>query len=147
MPVTNVWDNDEKTVIRMEVVGRWTWDEMYQGSQDGYIMLETVDNIVDAIIDFSQSAGIPPNALTHARNMMGRQHPRTGVTVFIGVNAMFMSLWRAFTRVHTLFLKEQDFTFAASLDEARALLVQRKGKRKTQIARRTQASHASPMQE
>jgi hypothetical protein len=122
MPVTNVWDNNEKTIIRMEVSGRWTWDEMYQASSAGYGMLDSVSHTVYPIIDFSQSLGMPPNAITHARNMMGRQHPRTGMTVFVGANTLFVNLWRIFIRLYALFSREQDFTFAKSLDEARQLL-------------------------
>lgn len=122
MPVTNTWDNDEKTIIRMEVIGRWTWDEMYAASDIGYAMLQTVNHIVYPIIDFSQSIGMPNHAITHARNMMGRQHPNTGMSVFVGANPLFVSLWKVYVRVYAIFSREQDFTFAKSLDEARAML-------------------------
>ncbi|MEO8609040.1 MAG: hypothetical protein ABI690_14215 [Chloroflexota bacterium] len=124
MPVTNIWDNDEKTIICMEVSGRWTWDEMYQASEMGYTMLESVNHMVYPIIDFSSSLGMPNNAITHARNMMGKQHPRTGMTVFVGANTLFVSLWRIFIRLYALLSREQDFTFAKSLDEAREMIAQ-----------------------
>ena len=124
MPVINVWDNDAKTIIRMEVSGRWTWDEMYAASTAGYAMLDSVNHVVYPIIDFSASLGMPPNAITHARNMMGKQHPRTGMTVFVGANTLFVSLWRVFIRLYALFSREQDFTFANSLDAARDLIAQ-----------------------
>src|SRR5689334_8333352 len=112
MPVINTWDNDEKTIIRMEVSGRWTWDEMYQASESGFAMLDSVAHTVYPILDFSQSLGMPPNAITHARNMMGRQHPRTGMTVFVGANTLFVNLWRIFVRLYALLSREQDFAFA-----------------------------------
>lgn len=123
MPVTNIWDNDEKTIIRMDVSGRWTWDEMYAASTVGYSMLESVPHVVYPILDFSQSHGMPNNAITHARNMMGKQHPRTGMTVFVGANTLFVNLWRIFIRLYSLLSREQDFTFANSLDEARQILM------------------------
>jgi hypothetical protein len=122
MTVTNSWDNDDKTIIRMEVSGRWTWDEMYKASEEGYAMLESVNHTVYPIIDFSKSQGMPKNAITHARNMMGKQHPHTGMTVFVGANTLFVSLWRIFVRLYALFSREQDFTFANTLDEARQSL-------------------------
>jgi len=147
MPVTNVWDNEEKTIIRMEVIGHWTWGEMYQGAEEGYAMLESVDHMVHAIIDFSQSASIPGNALTHGRNLMRQQHHRLDITVFVGVSPMFLSLWRVFTHVHAVLMKEQDFTFAQSLDEARAFLAQAMAKRKVPVSRRPQPSSSFPIQE
>jgi len=122
MPVTNSWDNDEKTIIRMEIAGRWTWDEMYQASDAGYTMLESVPHIVYPIIDMRQSQAIPGNAITHASGLMRRQHPRTGMSVFVGANTIVVSLWRAFVHVYSLFSREQDFKFANSLDEARQLI-------------------------
>ncbi len=124
MPINLEWDNPDKTVLRMDVIGRWTWDEMYQASHEGYKMLDAVPHRVCSLIDFSASQGIPSNAITHARNMMGKQHPRTGLTVMVGVSPLFLSLWRVFVRVYALFSREQDFTFAGSLEEARAILAE-----------------------
>src|SRR6185369_4744326 len=134
MPVTNIWDNDEKTIIRMEVSGRWTWDEMYAASTAGYAMLDSVNHVVYPIIDFSGSLGMPNNAITHARNMMGKQHPRTGMSVFVGANTLFVSLWRVFVRLYALMSREQDFTFANSLDEARGLIAQARQRKLSPVA-------------
>lgn len=124
MPITLEWDNPEKTIIHMKVEGRWTWDEMYQSSIDGYKMLDSVPHRVCSLLDFTQAQGIPSNAITHARNMMNKQHPRTGLTVMVGVSPLFLNLWRVFVRVYMLFAREQDFTFAGSLEEARTIIAE-----------------------
>lgn len=125
MPVTVEWDNDDKTVVRMEMTGRWSWEEAFAGSERGYNLLESVPYEVGVIIDFSRSAGLPPNAITHAKGMIQRRHSRTGLTVFVGANAVFMSLWGIFSRVYALFAQKQNSVFASTIDEARAILAQR----------------------
>ena len=101
MPVTIDWDNEEKTVVRMGLDGNWTWDEVYPASQEGYAMLESVDYVVDVIMDMRQSRGIPNSSIFHARNTMGKRHPRTGLTVFVGANTLFFSIWRVFNKVYS----------------------------------------------
>lgn len=128
MPVTVQWDNDDKTIVRMEMVSRWTWEEAYAGSEEGYRLLETVPDEVGVIIDFSGGAGLPPNAITSAKGMIQRRHPRTGLTVFVGANSVFVSLWGIFSRIYTLFAQKQNSVFASSLDEARAILAARYGR-------------------
>ncbi|MBI5666843.1 MAG: hypothetical protein HZC41_02455 [Chloroflexi bacterium] len=125
MSVTIEWDNDNHTIVRMEMVGSWTWDEAYAGAERGYTMLESVGYEVGVIMDFSRSAGLPPGALANARRMIQRRHPRTGLTVFVGANTLFISLWNVFAKVYTLFAQKQNSVFAPTVEEARRMLAQR----------------------
>lgn len=127
MTVNIEWDNAEKTVVRMEMVGKWTWTEAYDRSQTGYAMLETVDNVVNIIIDLRRSTGLPMLALTHARNMIGRRHPRTGLTAFVGVNVLFLMMWRTFKSAYPKLEATRDFTVAESIEEAYQIFAQRAG--------------------
>jgi hypothetical protein len=122
MPTNLVWENEEHTIVRMELIGRWTWDEAYKGSDEGYRMLESVDHVVNVIIDLRPSIRFPELALTHARNMINKRHPRTGLTVFLGANMLFVLLWRSFSRLHKQLTGKQDFTFATSIEEAHKIL-------------------------
>lgn len=122
MPINLLWENEAKTIVRMEVVGQWTWDEMYSASQEGYAMLESVQHIVDPIIDFRNSAAIPIYSITHARHMIGKRHPRTGLTVMVSSSALIYNLWDIFRRVYGLFIREEEFTLVRTLEEAHALL-------------------------
>ncbi|MBC6937874.1 MAG: hypothetical protein DWB42_18890 [Chloroflexi bacterium] len=122
MPVTVEWDNAEKTIIRMAMVGHWTWDEAYAAFADGDQMLDGVNHRVGVIIDLRESKGVPPAALANARKMSEKQHPRAGMTVFVGANAFFLSLWSVFSKVYTLFVRKHTFTFAATIEQAREIL-------------------------
>jgi hypothetical protein len=129
MAVTVEWDNPEHTIVRMEMIGRWTWEEAFAGADQGYDLLDSVDDEVGVIIDFSKSLSIPSNAIPNARNMIQRRHPHTGLTVFVGVNALFLSLWSVFSKVYTLFARKQNSTFAPTLEEARRILAERRASR------------------
>ncbi|NWG16714.1 MAG: hypothetical protein HXY41_08775 [Chloroflexi bacterium] len=122
MPVTVEWDNAEKTIVRMEMVGAWTWDEAYAGAESGYALLEEVGYEVGVIIDFSRGTRLPPNAITSARHMIQRRHPRTGLTVFVGANNLFVALWNTFSKVYALFAHQQNSVFADSVKQAREIL-------------------------
>lgn len=124
MPITNSWDNAEKTIVRMEISGAWTWDEMNRAFNESTAMLDSVNHIVYQIVDMSQSQHTPGNFIPNARNLMKRRHPRLGIAVFVGANAMVIGLWRMFARVYTIIAREQNFTFVGTLDEARALIVE-----------------------
>lgn len=137
MPINLLWENEAKTIVRMEVVGQWTWDEMYSASQEGYAMLESVQHIVDPIIDFRSSAAIPIYSITHARHMIGKRHPRTGLTVMVSSSALIHNLWDIFRKVYALFVREEEFILVRTLEEAHTHLV------RTQ-KNRTAESIASP---
>lgn len=122
MPITVEWDNPEKTVVRMAMMGTWTWDEAYAKADEGYAMLETVDYEVGIIIDMTQSPHIPDHAISNAQAMIKRRHPRTGLTVFVRVNTFFTSMWNIFSRLYTAMAHKQNSVFANTLEEARAIL-------------------------
>lgn len=125
MPVTIDWDSDDKTIVRMEMIGFWTWKEADAGARQGYDLLQSVDYEVGVIIDFSRSTSMPPYALQNARRMIQHRHPRTGLTVFVGTNTLFLALWNVFARIYTLFAQRQNSVFAPTVAEARDILMKR----------------------
>ncbi|MBI1259133.1 MAG: hypothetical protein GC204_16815 [Chloroflexi bacterium] len=127
MPTQIDWENQEHTIIRMEFIGRWTWQEAYEGSKTGFAMVDSVDHVVNVIIDMRQSTALPLLSLTHARNMIARRHTRTGLTVFIGANTLFLSLWKIFEGAYGQLAGRQNFAFARDVDEACQLFAERQG--------------------
>jgi hypothetical protein len=122
MPITVEWDNPEKTVIRMSMIGTWTWDEAYTRASEGYALLESVDYEVGIIIDMTQSHHVPDRAISNAQAMIRRRHPRTGLTVFVRANTLFTTMWNIFSRIYTALAKKQNSVFADTLEDARAIL-------------------------
>lgn len=123
MPVTVEWANEEHTLVHMKLIGRWTWTEVYTKSDEGWDMLETVNHKVGVIMDFRESLGVPTAGITHARSMIGRRHPNTGLTVFVGANSLVLRMWRIFVQLNARLRAEQEFVFADTIDEAREILL------------------------
>jgi hypothetical protein len=122
MPVTVEWLDEDKTIVCMHMIGHWTWGEVHEKQAEANLILDTLDHDVGAIIDFTESAGIPLAAMSNARSTSQKQHPRVSMTVFVGVNSLFMALWSAFSKVYSVVLRQHQFQFAKDMDEAKKML-------------------------
>jgi hypothetical protein len=116
------WDNPDKTILRLDVKGRWTWDEMYQSSDLSILMRQSVNHPVFSIVDFTRAFGLPDSAIAHAKNIMTKQDGYRGVIVFIQPDFAFISLWKVMMKVYGRWMMNISFLFAESLDEAREML-------------------------
>ncbi|MBZ0280208.1 MAG: hypothetical protein K8L97_05675 [Anaerolineae bacterium] len=125
MPVTVEWDNAEKTIVRMRMIGKWTWDEAYNAQKEGDALINSVTYPVCAIIDLRESGGVPLSAMSNARSMSAKQNSRVKMTVFLGANTLFVSLWNVFSKVYTVFVTRHPFAFAKTIEESHAILNQR----------------------
>jgi hypothetical protein len=123
MPVQVTWDNPEKTIILLTFEGNWTWEETYQAVAERNRMIESVSNNVDIIVNFG-SAGfkIPPNAITHTRNIMSQSHSRIVRNVVVGFKPVHIALWKIIEKIYATMGKSQQYFLVGSLDEAHAML-------------------------
>lgn len=123
MPVQTSWDNPEKTIILLKFEGNWTWEETYQAVAERNHLINAVENKVDIIVDFGDAGfKVPPNALTHTRNIMGQSHNRIVRNVVVGFKPMHIALWKIIEKVYATMGKSQQYFLVGSLDEARAML-------------------------
>ena len=58
MPLHVYWDNDEKTIIRCDSAGKWTWDEYHAALDEICVLARSVAHRVDLI-----SIGTPDSAM------------------------------------------------------------------------------------
>ncbi len=123
MPVQATWDNPEKTIILLNFEGNWTWEETYQAVAERNQLINAVENKVDIIVNFG-GAGfkVPPNALTHTRNIISQSHNRIVRNVVVGFKPMHIALWKVIEKVYESMGKSQQYFLVGSLDEARAML-------------------------
>ena len=70
MSVTVVWDNERKTVIRYDMLGRWNWNEFQVEFQKAKAMLDSVEHTVD----FHPQRGAQ-QFCSHWRALANSQHP------------------------------------------------------------------------
>lgn len=84
MPIEVKWDNNEKTLIRWNFMGRWTAQQLRETIQKSNDWINAQDHTVNHIIDLSQTEGVPPNIINEARNAMRLMPENLGHVVMIG---------------------------------------------------------------
>lgn len=125
MPVTVFWDNEEQTIIRMEFDGQWTWDDVHEAVGTINQMTDSVDHIVDGLIDMRKAVGVPPGAMAHARSLIRQRHERTGINIIVGASPMISTLWQVFAQAYQWLTRDERFAFAKTLEEARERIAAR----------------------
>ena len=86
MSVTVEWANPEKTILCFRISNPWTWEDYYNATDEAWDMMQTVDHIVDYVIDMTGTKIVPPNAMSHIRRRASRTHPHKGMGIFVGVS-------------------------------------------------------------
>jgi hypothetical protein len=123
-PITVVFDNPEKTIIRWDFRGRWTWDDWYAGTRRALELRATVYDTpcVPAIFDVKHSGPVPMGALPHARTAMEMMDPRDYV-IIAHASGFIRSITEAFRLLNPTF-REKVF-LARTVAEARQMIAQR----------------------
>lgn len=126
MPIQAKWNNDEKTVLRYDFEGRWTWDEYFGVMAQITNMMKSVDHRVDAIANMKP--GIMPtsgSAMSSARSALRKLPPNCGVVVVVTnsfISAM-LALFKQFDRDLGKLLRG-----ATSVEEAHRIIEQEREK-------------------
>jgi hypothetical protein len=83
MPITQEWDNPEKTVYRVHVNQPWTWEDFDAAiDTSNRAMAAQAPAKVDLILCINSP--LPPgNAMPHMRHAGGNQPPNTYRTVIV----------------------------------------------------------------
>lgn len=123
MPVHIVWDDDDRTIIRYDYEGRWTWEELYIASKQVPDMFSAVSHSVDVIHNLTGSRGLPGGALSHANRLSTQLPDNWGVSVVAGSNMFVSGMLNVFRKIYRQF-GERYFT-TTTLEEAYALLRER----------------------
>jgi hypothetical protein len=123
MAIETQWDDEQEQRIRVDVEGRWTWDELHSALERTIEMMDRVPHKVDFIIDVSRSRFIPGGAAQAADNVATSEtHRNEGMKVVVGANALIRIAYEAYRRINRSFGKNQEFRFAKTPDEARAFI-------------------------
>jgi prophage DNA circulation protein len=123
MPVRVYWEDERKAIIRADVTGRWTWDDLDAGLQETLGMMDTVDHKVNFIIDIRDSHFNAGSALAHVGDAATPDtHRNEGVKVVVGANRLVKMLYSAYRKVTQSMGKDQVFHFADSIEDARAVI-------------------------
>ncbi len=121
------FDNPEKTAIRWDFRGRWTWDDWYQAADRTLeLRREVLDlPVVAAILNFTHSGPVPMGLLPHARTAMEMVYPNDFI-VITGGSGYLRSLAQTF-RLLNPSLRDQ-VMLADNVAQARQIIAQRLAK-------------------
>ncbi len=122
MGVTVQWDNPEKTIIRFNYDAHWVWDDVHHAVDIAFVMIEEIEHEVASILDMTDSLGMPPNALAHARTLTRHQHPRIAMQVTVGGNRFVKLMTDAFVRMYGTLGGRVSTYFVNTVEEARYLI-------------------------
>ncbi len=98
MTVTAAWYKDFRDVVLMSYEGEFTWDEAFRAQDEINIMLQGDTFPCAVILDFPQDALNLSNALTNARTMMARRHPRLKKTLLVSSAPITRALGNTFSQ-------------------------------------------------
>jgi hypothetical protein len=86
MMITAEWFSPQQTAVIVTARPPWAWEDFYALQQRHQKTLDTLDHMVDLIIDFTHSGKLPPNAFRHLRTLRLRAHPNRGLVIMVGFN-------------------------------------------------------------
>jgi hypothetical protein len=115
MSIKVVWDNTERNIINFDFQGRWDWDELYAASDQATEMLDSVDYMVDFIMDIRETV-IPKDFMAHAERLASGSHPHRGIMVVVGANGLLRTLGGGLRKLFPD--ATRNLVFAADVEEA-----------------------------
>jgi hypothetical protein len=130
MAVNFTWDDPEKRIAHYQLVGKWTWDELYGSFRASWDEFTQLKHVVDSISDLTQTNTMPPSAMTHVRSLSQNRPQNAGVMIIVGANTFMTVAMQTFRQLYAATLKRDlDVLFAKSLDEAHAIIAEKQAER------------------
>jgi hypothetical protein len=127
MSIIVQWDNDEKTIVRQEYQGVWTWDDYFTALHESDELVASVEHCVDVIVNMRPGI-LPKNgaAMSNARSAMRSGPPNRGLVVIV-TNPFIRALLNVFLKIDRQFAPM--VAGVDSIEQARALIAQRAAER------------------
>lgn len=128
MPITLAWDDDAKSIIRIDYHGVWQWTDFDQAIDESIGMAASTSQQVAIIINTLDGTRTPNgNSFSHMRRAMRLSPPNLTLTVTVGVrkgsflkSAIMDIAFRFFPKA------AERAAFADTVEEARTLIASRR---------------------
>lgn len=116
MSVRMFWEDEREDILRYEVEGEWTWNELYMLYNQAEVNVERVD----VIAHFSADSRIPADMMLHLSTIASMQEPNVGLCVIVTRNDMLRRMVNTAAKLypHT----RQIYRTAISISEAQAII-------------------------
>lgn len=129
MASTMRWDNPEKTILLFELDDQWTWQELYNLSDEFHALMDSVPHVVDLIFQLPPgSSRVPPGIVAGLPRLIARSHPREGKNIVVGQVPIARSILDLVRRVYGLRQIAEQFHVVDTLEQAYQLIGQREAK-------------------
>lgn len=122
MSIQVMWDDDARTIIRLEYAEQWTWDEVTAALAEEIALLHSVEHDVCIIHDLRQSSGLPDGALTRARQLTTGLPANRDISVVVHGGALIETVVSIFGKINRA--QSSRYRTAPTLEQARALIAQ-----------------------
>jgi hypothetical protein len=114
------WDDDEQTLLRIDVTGRWKWDDVYKALEGIKPLIMSVSHTVNLISVMHQSSHLPGNPLFHLNNFVRNAPPNLGMMIIVGASQYAAPFRPIAQKLYPNVLRKVEF--AATVEEAKELL-------------------------
>jgi hypothetical protein len=125
MPIHVQFDNEQRTIMRYEFIGRWTWQEYHQAIEQGYTLSKPIPYTVNLILDFSQGNTLPHNALSIFGTSMKTPPRDFDFAVVVSQSAFIQMVVKVFQRVYREMGNK--LIYVQTIKEAREVAERRQG--------------------
>jgi hypothetical protein len=126
MSIEIAWDNETQTVIRVDFVRKWDWEEYHQMVSTLSHMIDDVGYQVDIIYNLQQSAPLSSGAITHGAATLRLLDGKFGVLLVVSSAGYVKAILSTF---RTVYKQWSDCVIGAtSVEEARVHITQNAGK-------------------
>ena len=100
MGITVTWDNPQRTVLRWEFKGWWSWYDFSVAQKQSNEMMVSVAHTVHAIGDMTSSRFIPPNAMIEFGRAANDVPANKGVIVLVNCSFLLETMVQTFMRIN-----------------------------------------------
>ena len=130
MPIRIQWEDEARGILRWDVYGEWTIEDLYSASAKTQVMLNTHPEYTRyyMLLVTSDDAVVPPNAISHSRNAMRMYSDPRKVYIRVGGNFIQRMITQVFLQLFGSTMGER-FAYRDTLDEALELIDQMEAKR------------------
>lgn len=117
MPISADWDNSEKTILRLTLVGDWTWDELHVTNPVITSLMRSVDHTVHMLVDYTQTRRMPGGGPTRILELVNTYPENFGILVIVTSNVGVRRALNAFNAISPL-KRGKKLHGAATFEEA-----------------------------